>query len=160
MEQDSIFEKILNVIEKVETVAMVVFLAIMTGLNALGIITRVLFGRSFVWIYPLTLLLFSWLVFIGAAVVFCRKEYIIVEYFVNFLPYRWRRWINIIVNFLVMGFFVFILTKALMIVEMQAQKMQVIRLPRYTQSLPLFIGSASILLFLSYDTWMLIKRRE
>lgn len=151
------FKKVLDVINRIEAFLMMIFLAIMVGINVLEIVARLLLGHSFVWIYPTNLLLFSWMVFIGAAVVFYRKEYITVGYFVRLLSSNYQRYVNIIVNFAVMGFFIFLLMEAPALIEMQAQKMQVIYLPRYFQSLPLFIGSFSVLLFVFYDTLILIK---
>jgi len=151
------FKKVLDVINRIETFFIMSCLAIMVGINVLEIVVRVLLGHSFVWIYPTNLLLFSWMVFIGAAVVFYRKEYIIVEYFVRLLSSNYQRYVNIIVNFAVMGFFIFLLMEAPALIEMQAQKVQIIHIPRYFQSLPLFIGSFSALLFVFYDTLILIK---
>ena len=151
------FKKVLDVINRIETFFIMSCLAIMVGINVLEIVVRVLLGHSFVWIYPTNLLLFSWMVFIGAAVVFYRKEYIIVEYFVRLLSSNYQRYVNIIVNFAVMGFFIFLLMEAPALIEMQAQKVQIIHIPRYFQSLPLFIGSFSVLLFVFYDTLILIK---
>ena len=151
------FKKVLDLINRIETFFVMVFLAIMIGINVLEIVTRVLLGHSFVWIFPTNLLLFSWMVFMGAAVIFYRKEYITVEYFVRLFSPNCQRYVNIIVNFAVMGFFIFLLMEAPALIEMQAQKMQVIHIPRYFQSLPLFIGSFSVLLFVFYDTLILIK---
>ena len=151
------FKKFLDIINRIEVFFIMIFLAIMIGINVLEIVARVLLGHSFVWIYPTNLLLFSWMVFIGAAVVFYRKEYITVGYFVRLLSLNHQRYVNVIINFAVAGFFIFLLIEAPALIEMQAQKMQVIHLPRYFQSLPLFIGSFSVLLIVFYDTLILIK---
>jgi TRAP-type C4-dicarboxylate transport system permease small subunit len=151
------FKKILDVIYRIETFLMMIFLAIILGIGALEIVSRVLFRNSFLWIYPISLLLFGWMVFIGIAVVFYRKEYITVELFVRLLPSNYQRYVNIVANFAVMGFFIFLLIEAPALIEMQAQKMQIIHIPRYLQSLPLFIGSFSVLLCVFYDTLILMK---
>lgn len=151
------FKEVLDIINRIETFFIMILLAIMVGISVLEIIVRVLLGHSFVWIYPTSLLLFSWMVFIGAAVVFYRKEYIVIEYFIRLLSSNHQRYANIIVNFAVMGFFIFLLTEAPTLIEMKTQEMQVIHIPLYVKVLPLFIGSFSVLLNVFYDTLILIK---
>ncbi|MBA7523607.1 hypothetical protein ES705_15734 [subsurface metagenome] len=151
------YKKILDIIYRIESFVIIIFLAIMVGINVLEIVTRVLLKNSFVWVYPINLLLFNWMVFIGIAVVFYRKENITIELFVRLLPSNYQRYVNILINFAVMGFFIFLLIKVPVLMEMQTQKLQIIQIPRYFQSLPLFIGSFSVLLVIFYDTLIVIK---
>jgi TRAP-type C4-dicarboxylate transport system permease small subunit len=150
------FNLLNKLVNKIEMFLSISMLAIMIIINVMEIITRFTTGHSFVWVYPTTLLLLSWVVFITTAVVFYQKEYIVVEYFVNLLPPKYQRYVNIMINLIIIIFFVFLLYMAPSLIQMQAQKMQVLTLPRYFLSLPLFIGSISVIFFTSYDTIKLI----
>lgn len=132
-------------------------MASMAFIGILEIVGRFILGSSFVWIYPMNLLLFSWLVFIGMPVVYYQKGYVVIDYFVNFLSVKYQRTVNIIINFILIIFFIFLFIEVFLLMGMQTQELQVLHIPRYIRSLPLFIGSFSVLLVIFYDTLILIR---
>jgi TRAP-type C4-dicarboxylate transport system permease small subunit len=100
-----------------------------------------------------TLLLFCWITFIGAAVVFHANEYIVVEYFINrFLP-GYRRHLTIFSDILVIGFLLFIIFEMPGLIATQTHKVEILPLPTYVLSLPILICVFNILLQFIHRLW-------
>ena len=143
---------------RIESIAVMTILGVMGIINTLEIFLRTLFGFSMLWTAPLTLFLFSWLTFIGAAVVFYHKDYIVVDYFVDTLFPTAKRPLEIFVNFSIIGFLLFIIYEMPGLFKTQAYEMEVIHLPSYFLSLPILITAISILLFFIFRIWSLLTR--
>jgi len=124
---------------------LIIVLAIIITINLLEIVARPL-GGSLPWVSPLTLLLFVWLTFIGMVLVFYNRATIRVEFFINFLPAKFQKGMNVLIHFIVVAFMVFILTRAPQMIGMQSYPLELIPGPRYLFLLPIFIGSFFILL--------------
>ena len=148
---------ILNLTERVCLVGTVLTMAVMTVVNVIQIIFRYLFHDEFVWIFPLTMLLFIWMTFLGAFVVYRRKKVIIVRFFVDRMPAGFQSILLVVTNILTMLFLIWILGEIPKIIQLQAGTMEVISLPRYVKAIPLFICTAGILLNYLVDTVDLIK---
>ena len=145
---------------KIQSIAVMVILGVMGFINTLEIFLRVFFGFSMMWIAPLTLVLFSWLTFIGATVVFYHKEYIVVDYFAdNFFP-KAKRFLEIFVSFSVIGFLLFIIYEMPGLIKTQSHEMEVVHLPTYFLSLPILISAVSILLFFIFQIWGQLSRDQ
>ena len=145
---------------KIESIASITILGVMGFINTLEIFLRVCFGSSLMWIAPLTLVLFSWLTFIGASVVFYHKDYIVVDFFVDkFFP-KAKRTLEIFVNFSIIGFLLFIIYEMPGLIKTQAHELEVVHLPTYFLSLPILICTISILLFFILQIWDLLTRDQ
>ena len=152
------FDTIIDIIVKVETVFVIAILGFMIAINTTAIFLRAVFAVSWLWINILTLLLFSWLTFLGAALVFYHREYITITYFVRQVFSKFQRKIAFVVNILVMLFIVFIMIEMPGLIETQFHKMEILPVPTYFLSLPIPIGIGTILLMYISRTWdMLIE---
>jgi len=138
--------KLIVILIRIETVLAVGILAIMGITSTMEIIARTFFATSFLWVNPLNLVLFSWLTFIGAAVIFYHKEYIIMDYFVDHFLSRIKRPLALAVDLGVMVFLVFILYEMPGLILGETYKMEILNIPTYILSLPMLIGIATILL--------------
>jgi TRAP-type C4-dicarboxylate transport system permease small subunit len=150
-------KKLLDLMERVCIIATVGMMGFMTFINIVQIIFRYLFSDEFVWIFPLTMLLFIWMTFLGAFVVYRRKKVIIVSFFVDRFPKGGQNILLVITNILAMAFLIGVLGEIPKILQLQAGVMEVISLPRYVKAIPLFMATTGIFLNYFVDTIDLIK---
>ena len=143
--------------ERVCLVVSVLAVGTMITMNTIQIFFRYVLNMAFVWVFPLTMLLFIWMTFLGAFVVYRRKKDIVVVFIVRMIPTGGRNILLLITNILIMLLMIWILTEAPTIFHRQSSIMQVIPLPRYFQAIPLFIGVTGILLEYSIETLDLLK---
>ena len=137
---------ILSFVERVFLVFIVCSMGVMFVTNIVQVGLRYLFNTGFDWIYTLTMLLFIWMTFLGAFVVYHQKKDIVVTFVVSLFPPRCQKHLLLVMNGVTIILLVFILVEAPAIFRQQASIMQVIPLPRYIQSIPLFLGCGGILL--------------
>jgi TRAP-type C4-dicarboxylate transport system permease small subunit len=135
-------EKVFSGWEKICKMIAVLCLGIMFATNIVNIILRALLNYSFVWIFPLTIFLFMWMTFFGAYVIYRQKREITVDFIYNRLPEAGRKWITLLSNILIMGLMVLLLWHAPRLLRAQMSPMQVLRIPRYFQAVPLFLFCA------------------
>ncbi len=121
-------------------------MGLMVAINFVQIFFRYVLDVAFVWVLPATMMLMIWMVFLGAFVIYRRKKDIVVRFVVMRLPQVPSRILTVTTNILVMTLLVAVILEAPRIFQLQSSIMQVIPLPRYTKSLPLFIGLGGILL--------------
>ncbi len=142
---------------KICKVIAVLCLGIMFLTNIINILLRGLFNYSFVWIFPLTIFLFMWMTFFGAYVIYRQKREITVDFIYNRLPEAGRKWITLVSNILIMGLMVLLLWHAPRLIRAQMSPMQVLRIPRYFQAVPLFLFCIVLSLDFLYETVRLIQ---
>jgi TRAP-type C4-dicarboxylate transport system permease small subunit len=136
----------LSLVERVFLVFAVCSMGIMFVTNMVQVCLRYVFNTGLDWIYPLTMLLFIWMTFLGSFVIYHQKKDIVMNYIVTLFPPRFQKGLLLITNALTIVLLVIILKEAPTILRQQASIMQVIPLPRYFQSIPLFVGCGGILL--------------
>jgi TRAP-type C4-dicarboxylate transport system permease small subunit len=149
--------RFLGLLEKICMVVATLAVALMIALNIIQVFFRYVLNAAFVWVFPATMLLFIWMTFLGAFVVYRRKKDIVVSFIVNLLPGSGRRIIGLTTNILILLFLALILLEAPKLIAHQTSIMQVVPLPRYIQAIPLFIGLAGILLEYLVQTITSIK---
>ncbi|MCP4625605.1 MAG: TRAP transporter small permease subunit [bacterium] len=151
--------KLLSVLEKICLVFSTSAIGAMITLNIVQIFFRYVLNAAFVWVFPVTMLLFIWSTFLGAFVVYRRKKDIVVRFIANLFPPSVQAKLTLITNILIILLLLLILFQAPSLIWRQASIMQVIPLPRYIQAIPLFIGLAGILLEYVHQTVALLKVR-
>lgn len=154
------WEIFIKALVKIETIMSLIILGTMWLIGTLEIFARIFFRHSFLWSVPAMLILFSWLTFIGAAVIFYHKEYIIVEYFVDRFFARYKRLISVVVNALVVVFIMFVVYEIFGIIKMQTYKIEIIKIPQYSLSIPLLIALLTIFLIYLRRICLLLRSRE
>jgi TRAP-type C4-dicarboxylate transport system permease small subunit len=150
-------EKIFSGWAKVCKLIAVLCLGIMFLTNIINILLRGLFNYSFVWIFPLTIFLFMWMTFFGAYVIYRQKREITVDFIYNRLPEAGRKWITLVSNILIMGLMALLLWHAPRLIRAQMSPMQVLKIPRYFQAVPLFLFCIVLSLDFLYETVKLIQ---
>lgn len=137
---------ILSLMERVFLHFIICSMAIMFVINMVQVCLRYIFNTGLDWIYPLTMLLFVWMTFLGAFVIYHQKKDIVMGFVVTLFPPRFQKGLLLSMNAMTVALLIIILREAPTILRQQASIMQVIPLPRYVQSIPLFIGCGGILL--------------
>jgi TRAP-type C4-dicarboxylate transport system permease small subunit len=150
-------EKVFSGWEKMCKIIAVSCLGIMFLTNIVNILLRGLFNYSFVWIFPLTILLFMWMTFFGAYVIYRQKREITVDFIYNRIPEAGRKWITLVSNVLIMGLMALLLWHAPRLIHAQMSPMQVLKIPRYFQAVPLFLFCIVLSLDFLYETVKLIQ---
>ncbi len=135
----------------------VLCLGVMFTANLFNILLRALFNYSFVWIFPLTIFLFMWMTFFGAYVIYRQNREITVDFIYNLLPEPGRKVTTLISNILIMGLMVLLLWHAPRLIYAQRSPMQVLKIPRYFQAVPLFLFCIVLFLDFLVETIKLIR---
>ena len=135
----------------------VLCLVIMFTTNILNILLRALLNYSFVWVFPLTIFLFMWMTFFGAYVIYRQKREITVDFIYNLLPETSRKVITLISNILIMGLMALILWHAPKLIHAQWGLLQVLRVPRYFQAVPLFLFCIVLFFDFLHETIKVIR---
>jgi len=148
---------ILHYLENAFIIITVLFLAAMGVISILQVFCRYVLNHGLVWASPTVMLLFIWFVFLGAFVIYRRKKDIAVMFIVNLIPQAFRNMSLFAINLFVIALLFLLLIQFPAIVRQQNTQMNIIHLPRYVQSLPLFIGITCILLDYVIETIELMK---
>lgn len=108
------FSNILNAIFKTLSI---VLLAVLFLLTFFGVIARYVFNNPIVWLYELTLVLFSWMIFSGVSVAFKTGENICLDLLKNFKSPVLHKILSVVANLSTVVFFLIVMTKGLIIVQ-------------------------------------------
>jgi len=100
------YEKWMDALVKVESVVSMSCMAFIIIINGLGIFSRYFLKRPIVWVNELTILIGTWLFYIGIGVLYARKEDITLDLVVNKMPERMRWATDLAVNAIVLIFLV------------------------------------------------------
>ncbi len=136
----------LSKFEKLSIYFTVFCMIVMISINMLQIFARYVLNYPIPWVYPTTMLLFVWITFIGAFIVYHQKKDIVVVFFINKMPLRSQYWIQLITDMLIIALLIVIIIQAPALIKQQASTMQIIPLPRYIQTIPLLVGLTFICL--------------
>jgi TRAP-type C4-dicarboxylate transport system permease small subunit len=118
-----------------------------TVLNGAEILSRYVFGKSIYWAQEMTLFLAMWMVFFGAGVLFKRKHYIVINFFMNRFSRKKQYIMFIFVNFLMLAFLIFLTTSSIQLEIHQSNfKSMGLHIPVNFFIMPISVGSASIFL--------------
>ena len=148
---------LLDGLEKICLAFSTAAIGVMIALNIIQVFFRYVLNAAFVWVFPVTMLLFIWSTFLGAFVVYRRKKDIVVRFIANLFPASAQEKLTLITNILIILFLLLVIMEAPTLIRRQASIMQVIPLPRYVQAIPLFIGLSGILLEYFCQTVDLLK---
>lgn len=69
------FDKFCKILEKIASVITVALMIFLTVLIAYSVLSRFIFNKPVAWQYELTLVCFSWIIFIGMSITFALDEH-------------------------------------------------------------------------------------
>lgn len=138
-------KKFLRNYEKVEIVISASIMVAITVLNGAEILSRYVFGKSIYWAQEMTLFLAMWMVFFGAGVLFKRKHYIVINFFLDRFSYKIKYIVFIFVNLLMLSFLIFLITSSIQLEIHQSYfKSMGLHIPVNFFIMPISVGSVSI----------------
>lgn len=89
------FSRGLKTICDVEMVISILSLILLVSINIVEIFRRVAFGKSFIWIQEITILLLLWFTFMGFGKMTYDKKDIYIDFFVRKMPLKIRQFVKI-----------------------------------------------------------------
>lgn len=151
------YRKMIGVISKAQRIVATIILGFITALNFYEICQRVLLGRSLIWVQEISVILVVWLVFTGAAHVYCDGNLINVDFlFVKTrgkLRLIWNTVVNLIILFVLIVFMVFGTQYS---IAQWPIRTNALSLPFSVYSIPLILASCSMILTMVYKVYEFI----
>ena len=120
---------IIRAVGSLEWVAGALFLALFV-LNTLRIFLRYFLGIAWLWEPDFSRLLFIWIVFIGATVLYVGKGHLVVDYFVNRMQQKAREQMHFMIDLMTVIFLVVLVLKGIEVTKVR------MRIPFDTWDLP------------------------
>jgi len=140
---------VVDAIDKVELILVIASLVAIIGINSLEIFTRFILNKSFFWVHEVIILLANYMYFLGAALVYKRRQDIQMEYFLKFFSVKIQRKWDYIIDGACFYFFVVLFYHGIRILNVQSKQVsQGLGIPNHYFTLPLVIGTLSILLII------------
>ncbi len=140
---------VVNAIDNVELIIVIASLLAIIGINSLEIFTRFILNKSFFWVHEVIILLANYLYFLGAALVYKRKQDIQMEYFLKFFSVRIQKGWDFVIDGVCFYFFVILFYQGIRILKLQSlQVSQGLGIPNHYFTLPLVIGTLSMILII------------
>ena len=91
---------------QVESIVTMGCLAFIILINGLGIFSRYFLSRPIIWVNELTILVGTWLFYVGTGLLYTRKEDITLDLIVNKMSEKARRITGLLINGIVLIFLV------------------------------------------------------
>jgi TRAP-type C4-dicarboxylate transport system permease small subunit len=131
-------DKINLILEK----AAIILLAVVTALTFSGVIFRYAFGSPIIWLYETTLVLFSWVTFLGISIAVKRRENIHLDFVFHKISGRAAQMMHTAIAVISIVFFAIVFKDSIEIIsETFEQKYNTIDLSTGWFYVPLFICS-------------------
>lgn len=90
---------------------------IVTLLTTVGVFSRYLFGVPIVWLYEVSLIVFSWTIFLGCSVAFKRQEHIYLDFVLSRLSGKPGRLFAMLLNLVTLLFLLICIVEGWQIVK-------------------------------------------
>lgn len=145
------FRRALLLLGRVETVVAVAAFTAAVLINVAQILLRYLFDMSIWWQQEVSLLLMLVAYFIGTAVVFRHRHYVVVSFLVDQFPPGLQRVCYLLAQALVLSFWGIVAVEVVgMAPHMMRTYTVILHIPKYMMTLPLLFAGASIVLTTIY----------
>lgn len=117
-------------------------LGILLIINIVNITSRLLLHEGIAWIFAWSVVLFVWMVFLTLFVIYRTKKDITVDFLVERLGTEWRFASRLLVSVFTLTLMGAILWQGPRIIDSQVGDIQMVGIPRYAMSIPLFVSCA------------------
>lgn len=84
----SFVSKLSNTVNSIFEKVIVLLFILLTIVNGVGVFTRFILNKPIIWSYEVTILLFSWMVFLGISVAYKRSEHIQLDFLIDRISKR------------------------------------------------------------------------
>ena len=122
-----------------------VVLAIILTTVTLGIVSRYVFNRPFMWTEELCTIMLVFLAFFSAPMATIAQEHIVADFFKSLIPEKYRRILSIIIRAFEIFFFVFLAYSTILYIPGRTFRTTALRFPRFGYYVPVLIGTLVII---------------
>ena len=137
-------------IDQAEVVLVVGSLLVIIAINSMEIFSRFVLNKSFFWVYEITILAANVMYFLGASLVYKRKQDVQMEYFLKFFSIPIQKKWDFVIDAACFYFFVILLYHGIRLLGIQSRHVsQGLNIPNHYFSLPLVIGTISMILIMA-----------
>ena len=155
-------DKVVRAIDRVEEVATSTLLVVVIVINGMEIFSHSVLNQSLHWVYEINLLLGNWIYFLGICLVYYNKKDIVLKIVDRFFNEKFMNIYLIAINIIIVVILFIIIYYGWLLLLIQAKtKSMDLGIPNFYFSMPVVIGSVSIILIVvkqSLDLWL--ERRE
>ena len=138
-------DRALGVCDQVFYVLANICLILMLALNTINIASRAIFDIGINFVFPWTLVLFTWMTFLGFYVIYRRQKDITIDFVVDKLGPNAKAFSRHLVNLVVICLMIVMLVHAPSILSRQVGDIEMVGIQRFWLSVPLFASCALIL---------------
>jgi TRAP-type transport system small permease protein len=100
------YKKWMDRLARVEAFASMLMMASLILMNGVGIFTRYFLNRPILWVHELTILIGTWLFYVGMGLLYTRKEDISLDLLVNKMPEQIRWMTEQVIQWMILIFLV------------------------------------------------------
>jgi len=156
-----ILSLISTAIQRVGEVSLVTITTTLVIITFYGVVMRYLLNAPVVWLLEISLILYSWLTFIGAAIAFKRHQHIKINILENRLSGISKKALLIIIQLIVLAFLYFGFFGGLQVVEITiGQRYRTVNLPVAAFFIPFVVCMVMSTVFVIERTVMLIMTKN
>lgn len=156
-----VFRRALAALGVAELLVSAAALVAISALNAAGVVMRYGFNSSIVWAEEISLLLMNVMVFLGAAVMYKARAYVVLEFFFRKLPGALQHWLTVATWALAFAFAAIAAGYGISLYPLQINTTSyLLELPRFYATVPLIVGAASIACVSAYYFLLALRRGE
>ena len=110
----------------------------------LGIVSRYVFNRPFLWTEEVCTILLVYLAYCSAPMATISQDHIVADFLLKLLPKKLNKVMAIIIRIASIGFFAFLTYSCLKFIPGKTYRTPALRLPRIVFYIPVLVGAAAI----------------
>jgi len=143
-------KRLVHFIDQAELVIVVGSLLLIVVINSMEIFSRFALNKSFFWVHEITILAANVMYFLGASLVYKRKQDVQMEYFLKFFSLPTQRKWDFVIDAACFYFFIILLYHGIRLLGIQSRHVsQGLGIPNHYFSLPLVVGTLSMILIMA-----------
>lgn len=148
----------MNFVNRVLRILIFIFTSLLVIIVGVGVFFRYVLHSTLHWATELPVFLFIWIVFLGGTVAFKEKLHVKLSFFVDKLPHKIRKMLDIVIFLLFAGFFVFILITGVEVVMVNmGSKSEATKIPYGIVYICIPLSSLLMLIHTLEHFWKLFK---
>ena len=156
-----IYKKALEFLVRIESAIVMVGMAFLILINAVGIFTRYFLNRPILWVHELTILSGTWFFYIGVGILFAKQGDITWEVIVKKMPEKAQRVVDLIMNGIVLAFLVLLAISTYRLIPFVAMQRSMLSfalgIPDVFYYVPVGVGAVLMFIPILYKALEAIK---
>ena len=155
------YKKLIDILCKIEEWITLSLLIVLIVVTSLGIISRYFFHSPIVWTEELARFVFIWMISFAVGYCVTKHDHVRVEMFVNMMPEKAHRVIDLILSVMTLAFFLYLIPYSFKFMIAQDRiRSTALHLPFSYVYSGVLIASVLIVIHLFYNFLVLLKGKE